>query len=181
MWLPTAARLRQLLPPTCRKVRVLLEVGYDEVAKDVEAGEEQGADLQAEEHGQHGQAQRAAFPPRAMPSAPGPVSSTLFVFPLLALVTPHTCAQPCPCMGSAPGAHPRVLASCHSTRGARGAQTTGRAHPAALGWPVVAEPRGPQGSGWPRPRWTPIPPQHCPTPQPSPRWHQHPAEPWEQP
>lgn len=143
-------------PPTCREVCVLLEVGYDEVAKDVEAGEEQGADLQAEECGQHRQeAPRAALPPQAMPPAPAPISSTLFVFPLLALVTPHTCAQPCPCMGMAPmGAHKLP----QHPGGGRGVKTPGRAHTAALGQSVQAELRGLQGSGWPRPCGTPIPP-----------------------
>lgn len=82
---------------TCCEIRVLLKVGYDEVAEDVEAGEEQGTDLQAEECGQCGHALRAALLPRllpqVMPPALGLVSSTLFVFPLLALVTPHSCAQ----------------------------------------------------------------------------------------
>lgn len=36
---------------TCCEIRVLLKVGYDEVAEDVEAGKEQGTDLWAEEGG----------------------------------------------------------------------------------------------------------------------------------
>lgn len=82
---------------TCCEIRVLLKVGYDKVAEDVEAGEEQGTDLWAEECEQCGHALRAALLPRLLPQvmlpALGLVSSTLFVFPLLALVTPHSCAQ----------------------------------------------------------------------------------------
>lgn len=81
---------------TCCEIRVLLKAGYDEVAEDVEAGEEQGTDLWAEESGQCGHALRAALLPRLLPQvmlpALGLVSSTLFVFPLLAVVTPHSCA-----------------------------------------------------------------------------------------
>lgn len=110
-------------PPTCREVRVLLEVGYDEVAEDVEAGEEQGTDLRAQERGQHGQ--EGSTPTWVMPPAPAPISSTLFIFPLLALVTPHACARPCLC----PGAHPPVPLA---------PETAGRAPlPAALGQPVL--------------------------------------------
>lgn len=58
-------------PPTCREVCVLLEVGYDEVAEDVEADEEQGADLQAEVHGQCRQARRAAAPTLGDATGPG--------------------------------------------------------------------------------------------------------------
>lgn len=72
-------------------------MGYDEVAEDVEAGEEQGTDLWAEGCEQCGHALRAVLLPRLLPQvippALGFVSSTLFVFPLLALVTPHSCAQ----------------------------------------------------------------------------------------
>lgn len=46
-------------PPTCCEIRLLLEVPYDEVAEDVEAGEEQGTDLQAQHSGRP---QRAALP-----------------------------------------------------------------------------------------------------------------------
>lgn len=97
--------------PTCCKVRLLLEVGYDEVAEDVEAGEEQGTDLWAEQRGQRRWTKRAAFPPWALP--PGPASSTLFVFPVLALFThPTRVLGPTHTRGLHPGLTHWVLTSC---------------------------------------------------------------------
>lgn len=122
---------------TCCEIRVLLKVGYDEVAEDVEAGEEQGTDLWAEECGQCGHTLRAApgSYPRRMVMMPtlGLVSSTLFVFPLLALVTRvsytsfacsdrsvqwglHTgFTHGCPQAGTAPSTHPIMPESARAT------------------------------------------------------------------
>lgn len=47
-WLPGLPGSGSSRSLTCCEIRVLLKVGYDEVAEDVEAGEEQGTDLGAE-------------------------------------------------------------------------------------------------------------------------------------
>lgn len=60
---------------TSCEICVLLKVGYDEVAEDVEAGEEQGTDLRAEGCGQCRHALRAALLPRLLAPTSGDAAS----------------------------------------------------------------------------------------------------------
>lgn len=73
-------------PPTCCKIRLLLEVPYDKMAEDVEAGEEQGADLQAQRR-----PQRAALPPTRNAAVPRSqqLPPVLFSYPCSLPINTH--------------------------------------------------------------------------------------------